>query len=164
MSTAPFLVLVSEVLPVQRRDFYMNDATLLNPNNANPLIDGEWLQLGSTYKIDRGTGNQAKPAWQVFAERGRYDTQAIGKTTLLFAGAYEAETTVCDTTGLAVGDGLIVKDVTVGGLTKRGLAAVPVGVRDLDRRRIRGTEIAVRDVAESGIARGVVLCPRDQPL
>jgi hypothetical protein len=127
MSTAPFLTLISEVLPVQRRDFYMNDATLLNPNNANPLIDGEWLQLNSSYKIDRGTGNQAKPAWQVFAERGRYDTQAIGKTTLLFAGAYEAETTVCDTTGLAVGDGLIVADVTVGGLTRRGLKAVPVG-------------------------------------
>lgn len=127
MSIAPYLQLISEVLPVQRRDFYMNDPALLNPNNANPLLDGEWLELNSSYKLVRGSSEQAKAAWQVFAERGRYDTQSIGKTVLLFIGGYEAETSIADLTGLAVGDMLVVQDVTVGGLTKRGLAKLGAG-------------------------------------
>jgi len=121
MSTAPYMNLISEVLPIQRRDFYLADTGLLNPNNANPILDGEWLQLDSSYKLARGSGTQAVPAWQVFAERGRYDTQAIGKAPVLFIGGYEAETSICDVTGCAVGDALVVADVTVGGLTKRGL-------------------------------------------
>lgn len=127
MSTAPYLTLISEVLPIQRRDFYMADPLLLNPNNAQPLLDGEWLQLDSSYNLARGSGEQAVPAFQVFAERGRYDTQAIGKTSVLFMGAYEAETSVYTSTGLGVGDALVVQDVTVGGLTKRGVAKLGAG-------------------------------------
>lgn len=119
--SAPYMTLISEVLPVQRRDFPIANTALLNPGNANPLVDGEWLQLDSTYKLARGSGTQATPAWQVFAERGRYDTQAIGKIPVLFIGGYEAETSIVDLTGLSVGDQLVVADVTVGGVAKRGL-------------------------------------------
>lgn len=125
MSNAPFMTLISEVTPVQCRDFYLTDPTLLNPNNANPLIDGEWLELDSAYKILRGTGNSANQAYQLFAERGRYDTQAIGKGPVLFGGTYEAETSVTTVTSLAVGKQLVIANVTVGGLTKRGLVILP---------------------------------------
>jgi hypothetical protein len=118
---APNFNLVSEVLPVQRRDFALGVAGLLDPNNANPLIDGEWLELDASYQAVRGTGAGAALSWPVFAERGRYDTQAIGKTVLLFGGFYEAETRVADLTGLAVGDFLVVDDVTVDTLTRKGL-------------------------------------------
>lgn len=122
MSTAPYMTLITEVLPIQRRNFPLASQAILNPNNANPLLDGEWLELDSTYKLKRGAATpQATPAWQVWNERGRYDTQAIGQTTVLFIGGYEAETTIVEPTGIAVGDALIVTDVTVGGLTKRGL-------------------------------------------
>jgi hypothetical protein len=127
MSNAPFLNLISEVLPIQRRDFYVATESLLNPNNANPLVDGEWLELDSSYKLVRGTSEQAKPSWQLFAERGRYDTQSIGKAPVLFIGGYEAETSIADLTGMAVGDALVVQDVTIGGLTKRGLAKLGGG-------------------------------------
>lgn len=127
MSTAPYLQLISEVMPIQRRDFYLADTALLNPNNANPILDGEWLELDGSYKLARGSSEQAKPAWQLFAERGRYDTQAIGKAPVLFIGGYEAETSIADLTGLAVGDALVVQNVTVGGLNKRGLAKLGVG-------------------------------------
>lgn len=127
MSTAPFLTLVSEVLPVQRRDFYIATPALLNPNNANPLIDGEWLQLDSTYKLARGTGEQAVPAWQLFAEKGRYDTQSIGKAPVLFMGGYEAECKVALLTSMDVGDALVVQDVTYQSLTRRGLAVLGAG-------------------------------------
>lgn len=127
MSTAPYLTLISELLPVQRRDFPLADPTLLNPNNAEPLVDGEWLELDSDYKLKRGTGNGAGPAFQVFAERGRYDTQAIGKVPVLYMGSYEAETSIYDASGLAVGTPLIVGDVTAAGGTKKGLLKLPAG-------------------------------------
>lgn len=127
MSTAPYLQLISEVMPIQRRDFYLADVTLLNPNNANPILDGEWLELDANYKLARGSSEQAKPAWQLFAERGRYDTQAIGKAPVLFIGGYEAETSIADLTGLAVGDALVVQTVVVGGQNKRGLAKLGAG-------------------------------------
>lgn len=125
MSLAPYLTLISELLPVQRRDFYLNDPTLLNPNNANPVVDGEFLELNASYKLVRGTGNNLNPAFQLFAERGRYDTQAIGKAPVLFIGGFEAESAICDLTGMAINDMLVVADVTVGGLVKRGLKKIP---------------------------------------
>ena len=94
MSLAPNFVLTTEVLPLLRRDFYMADATLLDPNNANPLLDGEWLELNASYQLARGTGAGAAMSWPVWAERGRYDTQAIGKVPVLFGGFYEAETQI----------------------------------------------------------------------
>lgn len=132
MSIPPFMTLISEVLPVQRRDFYLTDPTLLNPNNANPIVDGEWLELDSNYKLIRGaTGSGAHeavvPSWAVFAERGRYDTQAVGKTVVLFQGGFEAETQVADLTGMAVGNALVVQDVTFQSLTRRGLAKLGAG-------------------------------------
>jgi hypothetical protein len=127
MSLAPYLQLISEVLKVDRRDFYVADPTLLNPVAANPLIDGEWLEIDTAYKAVRGSGNGAGASFQLFAERGRYDTQAIGKVPLLYIGGYEAETTVADLTGVTVGMSLIVGDVTVGGLTRRGLKRLPAG-------------------------------------
>jgi hypothetical protein len=128
MSIPPHLVLISEVLPVQRRDFTLSDPTLLNPNNANPLYDGEWLELDSSYKLVRGaSGEGALPAWQLFAERGRYDTQAIAKAPVLFIGGYEAETTIVTLAGLAVGSALSVTDVTVDAASKRGLALTGTG-------------------------------------
>jgi hypothetical protein len=127
MSLPPYFTLISEVLPIQRRDFYAANTALLNPNNANPLIDGEWLELDTNYKAARGTGEAAVPSWVLFAERGRYDTQSIGKVPLLFNGGYEADTKVYTSTGLAVGNALVVQDVTVGGLTKRGVAKLGAG-------------------------------------
>lgn len=127
MSTPPYLTLVSELMPVNRRDFYAANTALLNPNNANPLVDGEWLEIDTSYKAARGSSEQAKPAFQIFAERGRYDTQAVGKVPLLFLGLYEARCKIVSTTGCSAGDALVVQDVTIGGLTKRGLAKLGAG-------------------------------------
>jgi hypothetical protein len=121
MSLAPNFTLISELMSVQRRDFDLAVPDLLNPLNANPLIDGEWLALDTNYALVRGSGEAAKPTWPVFAEKGRYDTQAIGKTTVLFGGFYEASSRVYTVGSLAVGDFLVVADVTVDGQTKKGL-------------------------------------------
>jgi hypothetical protein len=70
-------------------------------------------------KVIRAAG--LKLSFAVFAERGRSDTQAIGKVPLLYMGAYEADTLIMDATALAHGDPLMVADVTIATLTKSGL-------------------------------------------
>jgi hypothetical protein len=118
----PNFQLVTEIQTLTRRDFYLADETLLQPFNANPVIDGEWLVLNSDYKLARGSGEGTDPnVFPLFTERGRYDTQAIGKASTLFLGMYEAQTKVIDTTGLVLGSALTVQDVTYQSLTRRGL-------------------------------------------
>ena len=118
--------LVSEFQTIHRRSFELADTTILNPNNANPLIDGEWLQLDGNYKMARGTGpgGAAEPSYCYFGEQGRYETQAIGKGPFLYMGEYEADTKVFDSSGLSttvVGEAMMVDDVTYGALTRKGL-------------------------------------------
>ncbi len=121
MSSAPNFQLITELMSVQRRDFDLANTDLLNPVNANPLVDGEWLILNGSYQLARGSGEAPAGVWPVFMERGRYDTQAIGKTMVLFGGFYEAETAVVTAGSIAVGDLLCVSDVTFGALTRKGL-------------------------------------------
>lgn len=125
--TTPNFQLITELQTLTRRDFSMTDPTLLQPLNANPVLDGEYLELDSTYKLIRGapggTNNEGiQPmVFPLFTERGRYDTQALGKANVLMLGMYEAETVICDTTSMVLGSPLTVADVTISALTKRGL-------------------------------------------
>jgi hypothetical protein len=136
----PNFELVTELQTLTRRDFPLADSTILAPIGANPLLDGEWLELDANYKLARkaaiaghdvvgGTaegGNMM--VFPVHTERGRYDTQAIGKANILMLGMYEAETRVADVTGLVVGDALTVQDVTVDSVAnKRGLKKIVAG-------------------------------------
>ena len=112
--------LITEIQALLRRDFPVADRTLVNPNNANPLMDGEFMNLNTSYQLIRGANNTA--GYALFVEKGRFDVQAIGKVTVLFAGGYEADTRVFTTAGLALGGALeISAAVTVDTLTKSGL-------------------------------------------
>jgi hypothetical protein len=121
--------LVTELQTLHRRDFPLADPTILNPLNSNPLLDGEWLEMNSSYALARGAAgvggtNEGDNAavFPIHTERGRYDTQAIGRTNVLMLGMYEADTLVITSAGLVVGDALTVQNVTYLGGTKRGLA------------------------------------------
>ena len=124
---------VSEFQTIHRRPFELATPALLNPNNANPLLDGEFLELTSAYKMERGASaaaGAAVPSFAYAAERGRYEVQAIQKGPFLYLGQYEADTLIMDATGVTLGMKLVVTDVTIATLTKRGLSrwpAVPVG-------------------------------------
>ena len=120
--------LVSEFQTIQRRPFELGDPTILKPNDANPLVDGEFLELNGSYKMIRGTGTAAAPSFAVFAERGRYETQAIGKVPMLYLGAYEADTLIFDGTALLQNSALEVGDVLIGTATKRGLKLATTGL------------------------------------
>ena len=77
---APLFELVTELQTLTRRDFPLANPALLQPLNANPVVEGEFLELDANYKLARGSGEGISPlAFPVHTERGRYDTQAIGK-------------------------------------------------------------------------------------
>jgi len=128
---------VSDILSIQRRDFPLADPTLANPDNANALVDGEWMTLDNNSQLIRaaaiamaGTA-AALRSWVLFAQRGRYDVQAMAghKTDILWLGDYEADSTVFDAAAAvgmgaavtAVGQGLKVASVTIGGTVFSGL-------------------------------------------
>ena len=117
--------LVSEFTTIQRRSKEPTDPTILKPTSVNPLLDGEWLKLHATLdKVQRGSGDAGadEPSWAWFAEQGRYEVQAIQRGPLLWLGEYEVDTKIVDGTGITTnGQPLMVSDVTIGGLVKRGL-------------------------------------------
>jgi hypothetical protein len=95
------MTLITEFQGLIKRDF--STAINLSPTVANPLLDGEILQVDATAGLEANLRRSATadagdnaPGWAVSTERGRYDTQAIGKVTVLFAGAYEADFRVWD--------------------------------------------------------------------
>ena len=108
---------VSDINPIHRRDFLLADPTLVQPMNAVALVDGEWMTLSNTAgptfgKLVRASniavvGNPAAVhCFPLFAERGRYDVQAIAekKMPVLFLGQYEFDTRIYDATAV-VGSG-----------------------------------------------------------
>lgn len=119
--------LVTDLQGLIRRDFNLADKTLANPNSTNPLIDGEFVNLDTAYKLVRGADGTL--GFAVFMERGRFDVQALGKTTVLFLGGYEADTRVFTSAGItAVGQKLqLSASVSVDGKTKSGLAVYASG-------------------------------------
>jgi hypothetical protein len=100
---------VSDILPIHRRDFALADPTLANPLNPVALVDGEWMVINSSYQIVRAAdvtsvgarallGGKAVRAFPTFAERGRYDVQAMSltKVPVLLGGFYEFDTRIFD--------------------------------------------------------------------
>ncbi len=134
---------VSDILPIQRRDFPLADPTLAQPLNAVALVDGEWLTLNSNYQVIRATDITSVGAYQpagaafpprsfpLFAERGRYDVQALSSTKMpiLWRGEYEFDTRIFDASAVvhsgaaitAVMQPLKVATVSFGGRNFTGL-------------------------------------------
>ena len=103
------MTLITEFQGLIKRDFATG--LDLSPTAAIPLLDGEFMGTRATAGFEAevvrvGNANAAAavvdtqcapyPSWAVTTERGRYDTQAIGKVTVLFAGGYEADFRVWD--------------------------------------------------------------------
>jgi hypothetical protein len=76
----------------ERQTYKVATRALLDPNNANPLEMGEFLQFDASFELVRGDGSV--PAFAMLDEKGRTDTQAIGRVTVLLLGHYMADTYV----------------------------------------------------------------------
>lgn len=128
---------VRDVLPIQRADFPLADPNLADPLNAVALVDGEWMKLDASYKIVRAStigsvGNEATArSYPLWAERGRYDVQALGerKMPVLWLGNWEYNTRIFDASAVvgsgaaisAVDQPLKVATITLGGRNYTGL-------------------------------------------
>jgi hypothetical protein len=106
----------SDILATQRRDFPLADSTLADPTNAVALVDGEWMVINNSYKIERATNvagangvvpTTAQTSYVLFAERGRYDVRAMSQTKMpiIFMGHYESDTRIFDAAQVAASDG-----------------------------------------------------------
>jgi hypothetical protein len=134
---------LTDILKVHRRDFALANPDLATPNAADVLLDGEWMVLNAAYQILRATditvpGDMAAlPSFPLFAERGRYDVQAIAgrKMPILFRGEYEFDTRIFDAAAgagiTAVLQPLKVSTVAIGARSYSGLV-VHNGAADAD--------------------------------
>ena len=75
------LEIVSDVQDIGRRDFTLANKQEANPTNPNCIIDGEFVSLNLDYQISRSASSVL--GFAVYAEKGRFDVQAIGKLTVL---------------------------------------------------------------------------------
>jgi len=95
MATVETFRLKTEVLAQTRRDFEVNSRNYVDPEHADVILMGEYVELNAAYKLIRGSGGDY-PQYPVFVEKGRSDIQAIGQLTVLFIGGFEAETLIFD--------------------------------------------------------------------
>ena len=104
------LEIVSDVQDIGRRDFTLANKQDVNPTNPACVIDGEFMSLNIDYQITRSLAGVL--GFAVWAEKGRFDVQAIGKLTLLMYKPYEADTRVFLSGGtLALGGPLSISNV-----------------------------------------------------
>lgn len=117
-------------------------ANPFDPDSANPLVEGEWLQIDNDNKCSRlltacVLGSQAAaaekngystiPCVMHFSEKGRYDAQITKKAHMVTGPVgFEFRCKLCVATSSAVtaGQRVVVGFVSVGGKMKRGLVAV----------------------------------------
>ncbi len=126
--SVPYFNLLTGTELHERRDFSVDDITILDPVSANPLVEGEWLELNpATRKLRRAIGFMNN--WysgQFWGERGRSDIRSINKVPIILWGNYEATTKVFHNIAGAnkpttLGQKLVVNDVLVDGLIRKGL-------------------------------------------
>jgi hypothetical protein len=127
----------------------------LDPNDARPLIDGEWLQLSSTGKSFTRGGNNAMaapltpdgegtvPAFPFFLEKGRYDAQHSKLCHVVMGPhGFEFRTKACVSAGLSVNSKVSVWDYEGlgGGIVRRVLAVWAAGYCIGRVTRVFGTD------------------------
>ena len=134
----PMFELLTGAELLERRDYPIGDTTLLDPMSSNPILEGEWLEVNASKRLQRTGPNNANLeaggiltnpfSGQFWGEKGRYDIRSINKLPIILWGNYEAYTQVYWNPGQpdantpqTLGQKLGVASVLVGGLLKKGL-------------------------------------------
>lgn len=109
----------------------------LNPSDARPLVEGEFLEKSGSDKFTRGgnnvvtvsgtpDGEGTNPAFLYFAEKGRYDAQVTKRCHVAMGpSGFEFRTKLCDSGSIGVNDKVSVWDHDMdvsGGVVRRVLA------------------------------------------
>ena len=93
------------------------DGQIHDPNNANPLMYGEWVDVTSN-KLARAAST-SKNAYLYVGEKGRTDLQMTKKGPILLTRPQRIRTKLVDATGsLGLNSEVMIADVTINSLTK----------------------------------------------
>lgn len=117
---------------LMRKPLEVADLGLLNPTGTSPvpLIDGEIVQVNSSYKWARGT-DAAKPGFFCIEDRGDYGVQASRKLSAVLGPTFEADTVVFDTAIATLGQALVagaVNNSLSGSVARWGLVPAGAGI------------------------------------
>lgn len=147
---------VADVLPTVRRDFPPADRGLIDPSNPLSFIDGEWMSLDANAKLIRavsivaaGTAAGSVLCWPLWAENGRYDTQAMAerKTPIIWLNDWEFETRIFDAAAVVGAGGAAiasmlqpvkVASISLGGVYGVRILSGLVGAGPADTDRVVG--------------------------
>jgi hypothetical protein len=125
MSTVNTFRIISSHASLTVKSVLIEDADLLDVNNANPLAMGEWMTFNASDRAVRAADPGVRPGpFVLSAEAGRSDTQGIGgrgKVPLIVLGTFIGETLIFNATAPVLGAILEVADITYDSLTKSGL-------------------------------------------
>lgn len=107
---------------------------VFDPDSANPLVEGEWLQYTADNKLSRvyssssiaaaaGANVSTVACAMHFSEKGRYDAQITKKAHVVSGpNGFDFKTKLCLVdSSVAAGTRLFVADFAVGSEFKRGL-------------------------------------------
>lgn len=130
MSSAGNFRLVEPYMELHRRVFEVASGlqASLDPYDTNPVSDGEWLSLDSSYNLARAAdshGTITVQSFPVLDLKGQYDVQASKRLTVAMGGFFEADTRICTTTSIVLGSPLVVADVSPDAGTNKGLILLP---------------------------------------
>ena len=119
-----FEVVAPDLSMLFRKPLEVADTGLLDPTSTSPvsLIDGEFVQINASYKWARAS-DLTQLSYVSIEDRGDFGVQASRKLSVLFIGGYEADTIVFDAGLTTLGAPVMHGNVTIGGLTRRGLIA-----------------------------------------
>ena len=110
---------VENVLPM--RTLPVADPTLLDPNDANSLLQGEILVVNASYQLERPAGVALDKivgmGFILFHDQGSSDGQVIAdpSANVIIGGPMEFKTRIFDGAGPALGDVVCIQLVSDGG-------------------------------------------------
>jgi len=127
-----YSTLYTRDLQYELNSTFQETGNVFNPDNASPLVEGEWLSYTASGKVTRfGASTQAAgdhvstvPCALHFSERGRYDAQITKKAQMVTGpNGFDFKTKLCLVDSqAAAGDRLFVADVEdASGNFKKGL-------------------------------------------
>lgn len=81
------------------KSYEVTDASMVDPEDATRVIQGEWVEMAADLKVQRTTDEEVLH-WPKLDLRGQYDVQAISQVSVVQQGNFMVETTVYDTATL----------------------------------------------------------------
>ena len=108
-----------------RQTYEVADVTMVDPNDATRVLQGEWVELAANSQMTRATAATVLHFPKVDID-GQYDVQALNAISVVQMGNLEVDTSVYDTSTLTALGNMVEIDVVSynPGPNNRGIPTV----------------------------------------